>query len=102
MNNSSGDLGLGIPFNWFQYKVLQMMIANVTGYKSGRLVHQIGNLHYYDRHEGVMLKQLFLPEFGQPLVLVNKDIKDFYNYSHKDVYVEGYKHGEYIPLEVAI
>lgn len=79
-----------------------MMIANVTGYKPGRLIHQIGNLHYYDRHEESMLDQLTLTEYPQPLVLVDKSVKDFYSYTHKDVYIEGYKHGDYIPLEVAI
>lgn len=98
----SGDIGLGIPFNWYQYKVLQMFIANVTGYKPGRLIHQIGNLHYYDRHEKSMLEQLSLPEYEQPLVLIDKSIKNFYDYTYKHVHIEGYKHGEYIPLEVAI
>ena len=98
----SGDIGLGIPFNWFQYKVLQMLIAKCTGYKPGRFIHQIGNLHYYDRHETALLEQLSLPTFVQPSVEINKDIEDFFSVTAEDIQVIGYECGVYLPMEVAI
>lgn len=98
----SGDTGLGIPFNWFQYKILQMIVAKCTGYIPGRFIHQIGNVHYYDRHEETLLSQLSLPMYGQPEVKLNFEHTDFFNVSYKDIEIINYTHGPYLPMEVAI
>ena len=98
----SGDLGLGIPFNWFQYKILQMLVAHCTGYRVGRFIHQIGNLHYYDRHEQTLLNQLELQEFEEPIVTLKTSSTDFFNLSFKDIEITKYQHGVYLPMEVAI
>lgn len=98
----SGDLGLGIPFNWFQYKILQILISHCTGYKAGRFIHQIGNLHYYDRHEQTLLNQLELKEFEEPDITLKTNSIDFFNLSFKDIEITNYQHGDYLPMEVAI
>lgn len=102
LTQRSGDLGLGVPFNWFQYKVLQMIVAKCTGYKAGRFIHQIGNLHYYDRHEKTLLSQLELREYDQPNVILNFNHSNFFEVTHDDVSVVNYVCGEYLPMEVAI
>lgn len=102
LTQRSCDTGLGLPFNWFQYKVLQMLIAHCTGYKPGRFIHHIGNLHYYDRHESTLLNQLSLEEFNQPEVELQIEHKDFFNISYEDVKVKNYICGPYLSMEVAI
>ena len=102
LGQRSGDLGLGICFNWFQYYVLQMLISRVSGLKVGTFTHQIGNLHYYDRHEDVLLEQLNLPEYEQPNIYIKDAVNDFYQFVADDVVIENYKHGKYLPMEVAI
>ena len=102
MNIMSGDLGLGIPFNWFQYKVLQILIAHCTGYKAGRFIHQIGNLHYYDRHEESLLKVIDAPVYEQPKLILKDKGDDFFNYSWEDFSVENYSHSPFVPFEIAI
>lgn len=99
----SGDSGLGICFNWYGYKALQVLIAHCTGYKPGRFIHQLGNVHYYDRHEKELLKLLNAPEYDQPrLILDTSKGSNFFNYSWEDFTVDNYQYGPFIPLEVAI
>lgn len=98
----SGDLGLGIPFNWFQYKVLQLFVAHCTGYRPGRFIHQIGNLHYYDRHEETLLHQISLEEFSEPKLFITSSSSDFFNLSISDIQLSDYVHGPFLPMEVAI
>ena len=102
LGQRSGDLGLGICFNWFQYYVLQMLIAKVNGLQVGTFTHQIGNLHYYDRHEDVLLEQLNLPEYEQPKIYIKDNVTNFYDFTSDGVVIENYKHGKYLPMEVAI
>lgn len=98
----SGDIGLGVPFNWFQYWVLQKMVAHVTGLKQGRFIHQLGNVHYYDRHEQTLLNQINLPSFSPPEITINEKVKDFFDFTPEDITIEGYKHGPTLNMEVAI
>ena len=99
----SADTGLGIPFNWFQYKALQILVSKCTGYKPGRFIHQMGCVHYYDRHEEDILKIIDLKEFEQPeLILdINKGT-DFFSYNYNDFKLNNYQHGPSIPFEIAI
>lgn len=99
----SADIGLGVPFNWYQYKALQILVAHCTGYRPGRFIHQIGNIHYYDKHEEDILKIIDLEEFEQPeLVLNTNKGTDFFSYTYDNFKLNNYKHGPYIPFEVAI
>lgn len=102
LTQRSGDLGLGVPFNWFQYKVLQLFIAHCTGYKAGRFIHHVGNLHYYDRHESVLLSQLGLQEFEQPTIELKLTNQDYFDITADDIEVKNYICGPYLSMEVAI
>lgn len=98
----SADIGLGVAFNWFQYKILQMWIAHCTGYKPGRFIHQIGNLHYYDRHEQPLLDLLDYKEYEPSTVELTINHTNFFDIDFKDTVITNYQSGPYIPLEVAI
>ena len=98
----SVDTGLGICFNWYQYYALLTLVAHCTGYKVGRFIHQMGNVHYYDRHEESMLNLLKSEEYEQPQIEVVADHTEFFNMTHKDIKITNYKHGYFLPLEVAI
>ena len=71
--------------NAFQYYAFMRMIAQVTGYKPGRFVHFIQNLHIYDRHIEIVediIKKPY-PKNG-PELLINPDVKDFYDFKIED------------------
>ncbi len=98
----SCDLPLGLPTNWNTYRALQMLVARCTGYKLGRFIHQIGNLHYYDRHEKSLLKVIDAPIYEQPKLILKDKGDDFFNYSWEDFSVENYSHSPFVPFEIAI
>lgn len=98
----SNDIGLGNPFNVFQYKAIQMALAHTSGLNAGRMIVNIGDLHFYDRHEDVLKEQLNLPEYDQPTIRINPYLKDFFNLTPDDIIIENYECGKYLPMEVAI
>lgn len=102
IHSRSLDVGLGCKFNWIQYYILQCFVAQVSGLKVGKFIHQIGNAHIYDRHVETLEKQLTLPKFNQPELWINPELKDFKQAKLSDVKVIEYCHGEVLPMEVAI
>lgn len=90
----SGDmLAAAAPGGWdcCQYAILQSMIARVTGYKPGEFVHIINNLHIYDRHEEIIKKVMDNPEFKEPTLWINPEVKDFYDFTEDDIKVVDYE-----------
>lgn len=100
----SGDLGLGIPFNTAQYAVLTHLIAQVTGLEAGLLTHVINNAHIYENHVEGLKEQLSRADHALPApkLIINPDIKDFYNFKPDDIMLDDYKHLGKINMEVAI
>ena len=47
----SADIFLGVPFNIASYALLMMMIAQVTGLKTGEFVHTLGQAAAYTRSQ---------------------------------------------------
>ncbi len=100
----SGDMGLGVPFNTAQYAVLIHMIANVVGLKAGKFTHVINNAHVYENHVEALRTQLarFDDAKPAPVLRINEEVKDFYDYKPEDVWLEGYEHLGRISMEVAV
>lgn len=98
----SADVALGLPFNVFQYYVLQRMMAQATGYKMGSLTFNINDAHIYDRHIESLEAQIARPIYSLPTLWVNPDIKNFYDFRIEDFQLEGYEHGPTIKMEVAL
>lgn len=98
----SNDIGLGLPFNIFQYSVLMRMIAQVTGYELGEFIYNIGSAHYYERHEETLLEQLEAEQFTAPELWINPNVKSFYDFTIDDFNLMNYQHGKTRRMEVAI
>lgn len=54
----SGDMFLGVPFNIASYSFLLHIIAGITGYKPGKLIHILGDCHIYSEHISSVNEQL--------------------------------------------
>lgn len=54
----SSDMFLGLPFNIAQYALLQRIIADLTGYRAGKLYITIGDAHIYSNHFEQVREQL--------------------------------------------
>lgn len=101
----SVDTACGLPFNWFQYYVLQCLVAHVTGYDVGEFTHQMGNVHYYDRHEEDLIKQVNSDVYSDSEIklLINESLDDFFKTELSDIELIGYKcSNKKIKYEIAI
>lgn len=89
----SGDLlAAAGPGSWdeIQYAALQMMVAQVCGYKPGTFMHVTNNLHIYDRHIDIVKSILENPEYDSPKLYINPEVTDFYKFTVDDFTLEGY------------
>lgn len=110
----SNDWFLGNPFNVAQYAALVHMIAQVTNYKQGKLTVCINDAHIYENHIPQIQEQLGLVDmnemfdifitdrFCKPKLVLNEDIKDFYDFTIDDIKLDGYIPGPKIKAEVAV
>lgn len=97
----SNDILVGGPFNYFQYYVLQRMVAQVTGHELGHLHFHIDDAHLYDRHIEPAKEQLALPHYPAPELWMNPKVNNFYDFTIDDFQLMNYEHGPAIKLEVA-
>lgn len=91
LNQRSNDMAVANNWNVMQYAVLIMMFAQVTDFKPGELVHVIADAHIYDRHIPAVKQMLENPEYPAPKLVINPDVKDFYDFKVEDFVLEDYK-----------
>ena len=96
LNQRSQDILAANNWNVVQYAVLLMMFAQVSGLKAGELVHVISDAHIYNRHVPVIEELISRPQYPAPKVWLNPEIKDFYDFTTDDIFVEDYQYGEQI------
>ena len=89
----SQDVLAANNWNVCQYAILLMMVAQVEGMIAGELVHMIADAHIYDRHVDVVRELIGRPTHPAPVVRLNPEVRDFYDFTTDDLIVEGYEHG---------
>ena len=96
LNQRSQDVLAANNWNVVQYAVLVYMMAQVTGFKPGELVHVIADAHIYDRHIPIVKELIERPTYPAPKFTMNPDVKDFYEFTVDDFTIEDYKTGPQI------
>lgn len=96
LNQRSQDTLAANNWNVVQYSVLVHMFAQVSGLEVGELVHVISDMHIYDRHIPLIEKLIEREPLPAPKFEINKDIKNFYDFTIDDFNIVDYKHGESI------
>ena len=96
LNQRSQDVLVANNWNVVQYAVLLHMFAQVSGLKAGELVHVIADAHIYDRHEPLVRELISREPRPAPKLIINPDIKDFYDFKITDFILEGYEPGPQI------
>lgn len=99
----SQDVLAANNWNVCQYAILLMMVAQVSGMNAGELVHMIADAHIYDRHVDVVRELISRPTYPAPVVRLNPNVTDFYDFTTDDLIVENYEHGpqvKNIPIAV--
>ena len=93
LNQRSQDVLAANNWNVVQYAVLIHMLAQVCGMVPGELVHVIADAHIYDRHIPIIRELISREQHPAPVFKLNHDIKDFYQFTTKDIIIENYETG---------
>lgn len=103
LNQRSQDTLTANNWNVVQYAVLVHMFAQVSSLKVGELIHVIADAHIYDRHVSIVEEILKNPEYEAPKFIINKDIKNFYDFTTDDFKLENYVANKFDhKIEVAV
>jgi thymidylate synthase len=96
LNQRSQDILVANNWNVCQYAILLHMFAQVSGFEVGELVHVISDAHIYNRHVELINELISRKTFNAPKLIINKNIKNFYDFKVEDFNLEAYKTGEQI------
>ena len=98
----SADIFLGVPFNIASYSLLLMMIAQVTGYRAGRFIHTMGDVHLYRNHVDAYFVQKDLTILPPPTVTLNAETKSIFDFTFEDINLDNYNSWPAIKAPVAV
>lgn len=103
LNQRSQDTLTANNWNVVQYAVLLHMFAQVSNLEVGEFVHVISDAHIYDRHIPIVEEILNNPQYPAPNFKMNKDVKNFYDFTVDDFELENYQYTKLDKkIEVAI
>jgi thymidylate synthase len=98
----SADIFLGVPFNIASYALLTMMMAHVTGLKSGDFVHTFGDAHLYLNHLEQVDAQLARDPLPLPQMQINPAVTSIFDFCYEDFELRNYQHHPAIKAPVAV
>lgn len=98
----SADMFLGVPFNIASYALLTLMIAQVTGLKPGEFIHTLGDAHIYRNHFDQVRLQLTRQPRPLPIMKLNPQVTDLFDFRYEDFTLEGYDPHPHIKGEVSV
>ncbi len=103
LNQRSQDFLAANNWNVVQYAALTMMMAQISGFEPGELVHVIADAHIYDRHVPAIEELIKNEPKKAPKFIIDPDVDDFYKFTRDSFRVENYEYSEFnrkIPVAV--
>ncbi|KQC01902.1 thymidylate synthase [Pedobacter sp. Hv1] len=98
----SADIFLGVPFNIASYALLTMMVAQVCGLGYGDFIHTLGDAHLYNNHIEQARLQLSRDPKPLPVMEINPDVKDIFQFKFEDFTLKNYDPHPHIKGAVAV
>jgi thymidylate synthase len=103
LNQRSQDILVANNWNVCQYAILVHMLAQASNLEAGELIHVIADAHIYDRHIPLIADLIKRTAYSAPQLLINPNIKDFYDFKIEDFVIEGYQSGaQIVNIPVAV
>ncbi len=98
----SADTFLGVPFNIASYALLTMMIAQVCNLEVGEFIHSFGDVHLYNNHLEQAKLQLTRQPHPLPQMILNKGVRNIFEFDFEDFTLESYKYHAKIPAPISV
>lgn len=93
LNQRSNDMLAANNWNVVQYSALLMMVAQASNMIPGKLMHVIVDQHIYDRHVPYVKELIERETYDAPIVTLDPDIKNFYDFTPNSFEIKNYNAG---------
>ncbi len=102
-NQRSVDTMLGLPFNIASYALLLHLLAKETGYKEGKLVGFLADVHIYSNHIEGAKEQITRDPNLYPLCQIEtQNFTSLFEWKYEDTKVVGYQSHPGIKFDIAV
>lgn len=98
----SADVFLGVPFNIASYALLTLMVARACNLEPGEFIHSFGDVHLYNNHIEQTNLQLSRTPYPAPIMRLNPEIKNIFDFTFEDFTLEQYQFHPGIKAPVAV
>jgi thymidylate synthase len=96
----SGDLALGVPFNWASYAILTHVVAQVCNLEVGEFIWTGGDIHIYENQIESLKTQFNRKSHKLPKVKINPNLKNIDDLKFEDIEIIGYESEPFIKIPV--